>query len=260
MAIGTDIVEPRDVTAGYLREYERLKDSQFAGFFFDHPDLAASLRSGAWDFSYHVAAKCMPFLQATDSVLDVGCGAGRMLHQAAYHFDRAHGIDLHYRGDLVEQCCREHGVRNASYSPYDGRTFPFGAAAFDLIYCAYVLTYVGSLETVRTIVSEVKRTLRGDGVAVVYYGARSTFANERSSVWADRLDRLLERLPPWRKPLTLNTPVNLKNLGLPEPIMLRLCRAAGFRVVATGRSLRPRRGRRYGGQRFVVLKHATASG
>lgn len=260
MAIGAERVDPEGVTAGYIRAYEGLDDEQFPGFFFGHPDLNASLKSGAWDFSCHIASRCMPLLAATSSVLDVGCGAGRMLHQAARHFDHAYGIDLHGRADLVARYGREQGIHNASYLAYDGQAFPFANSAFDLVYCIYVLTYVGTLETVSAILAETKRTLRPTGVAVIYYGARSTFANDRSSPWADRLDRVLERLPPWRKPAIEPTPVNLKNLGLPEPTMLRLCRRNGFKVVATGRSLRLCRGRRFGGQRFVVLQHASASG
>lgn len=122
-----------------------------------------------------------------------------------------------------------------------------------------MLTYVGSPATVAAILSETRRTLRPNGVAVLYYGVHSTIGNERWS-FADRLDRLIERLPPWRKPAVLSTPMNLKNLGMPEPAMLRLCRAAGFRVTATGRSLRICRGRRQGGQRFVVLQHASNPG
>jgi SAM-dependent methyltransferase len=260
MAIGREVVEADGVTAGYVREYDRLSEDRFSSFFFDEADLAASIRAGAWDFSFHIAGKCMPFLHVTDSVLDVGCGAGRMLLHAARHFDRAYGIDLHRRGDLIEHYGRELGVENASYQTFDGRTFPFESDAFDLIYCIYVLTYVGTPTTIHAILSEIKRTLRAEGAAVVYYGVRSTIGNDRSSWFADCLDRFLERFPPWRTPFLRSAPVNLKNLGMPEPIMLRLCRSCGLRVVATGRSLRLCRGRRHGGQRFVILKHASRSG
>lgn len=102
MAIGAEVVEPSKVSAGYQHEFDRLDAEQFSSFFFGEADLEASLRTGAWDFSYHIAGKCMPFLTSTGDVLDVGCGAGRMLLHAARHFDRACGIDLHDRGQFIE--------------------------------------------------------------------------------------------------------------------------------------------------------------
>lgn len=87
-------------------------------------------------------------------ILDLGCGAGNTIDFFSRVAPNAHwsGLDIE---DSPEVRIRTRG--DGDFFTYDGRTFPFGEASFDLIYTRQVLEHVRYPEQV---LAEVARVLR----------------------------------------------------------------------------------------------------
>ncbi|WP_406725516.1 class I SAM-dependent methyltransferase [Streptomyces sp. GD-15H] len=72
-------------------------------------------------------------IQATDRVLDIGCGNGRLTRLAARTADRAVGVDL--SAPMLERArasVAEEHLDNVSHLQADAQVYPFEDAAFDV--------------------------------------------------------------------------------------------------------------------------------
>lgn len=88
-------------------------------------------------------------------VLDVGCGNGFIAHHLSSLLGTpVTGIDL---GSGT--------TARIPYQRYDGRHFPAEAGSFDAVLACYVLHHA---QDVGTVLSEMTRTLRPGGLAVIY--------------------------------------------------------------------------------------------
>jgi len=88
-------------------------------------------------------------------LLEIGSGAGFQLRMLASLCRSSVGLEVHGRGR------REEGI--AEVREYDGRTFPFPDASFDVIYSSQVLQY---LTCEPQLYAEMQRVLRPGGVAI----------------------------------------------------------------------------------------------
>ena len=95
-----------------------------------------------------------------DSILDVGCGAGKALDLVTKMCpDRAvHGIDISRTS--IEKCLE----RGLSCSVYDGRSIPFGDGHFDVVGSFNVLEHVMDPYS---LLAEKLRVLKRDGHLVI---------------------------------------------------------------------------------------------
>lgn len=135
-------------------------------------------------------------LQPHESVLDIGCGSGRMAVPLLDHLDeggRYLGFDV--SGDAV-RWCREHlsprnsrfqflaaDVLNPEYNPR-GRvraeeyTFPCDTGTVDFAFATSVFTHMPS-EEVKRYLDELRRVLRLDGRALLTFFLIDSDASER---------------------------------------------------------------------------------
>ncbi len=113
---------------------------------------------------------------AIASVLDYGCGAGRstrFLKRLGYD---AVGVDISQ--DMLQQA-RSKDEAGLYYHVPSGR-LPFEDSAFDLIFASYVFLEVSRIEEIETILKELKRVLKKDGIIILV--TSSTEATEGSWV------------------------------------------------------------------------------
>ncbi|MHC4976599.1 MAG: class I SAM-dependent methyltransferase [Planctomycetota bacterium] len=75
----------------------------------------------------------VPYLQAQDRVLDVGCGSGMLATSLRAHPRAAAGLELHG----LERVAR--GGEPIPVTQYDGKTIPFENDSFDVVIIADVL-------------------------------------------------------------------------------------------------------------------------
>ena len=116
--------------------------------------------------AYDMALEISRLIPRGAEVLDVGCGNGFIAHHLRAMLDaKIFGIDLQ---DTTEA--------TIDYVRYDGARFPAPGNSVDAVLLCYVLHHA---QDVRMVLSEVRRVLRDDGLAIIYEDIPST--------WWDRI-------------------------------------------------------------------------
>jgi ubiquinone/menaquinone biosynthesis C-methylase UbiE len=127
--------------------------------------------------AFDMALEIARILPANSRLLDVGCGNGFIAHHlSAMLGTKAIGIDL---ANTTEAAI--------DYRQFDGRDFPVEDKMVDSVLLCYVLHHAQDIDTVLT---ELRRVLRVDGLAVIY--------EDIPSCWWDRLVCWTHDLK-WRK-------------------------------------------------------------
>ena len=123
--------------------------------------------------AYDMALEIFRAIPDGSEVLDVGCGNGFIAHHLSAMLDApVVGIDL---------AKRTHAP--IDYRRFDGARFPVPDKSFDAILLCYVLHHA---QDVRLVLSEVCRTLRNDGCAVIYEDIPRTWF-DRGVCWSHNL-------------------------------------------------------------------------
>jgi SAM-dependent methyltransferase len=105
--------------------------------------------------AYDMALEIARAVPRGSQVLDIGCGNGYIAHHLTALLNApVTGIDV-----------AENTSALIPYSQFDGQTFPTADKAFDAALLCYVLHHAQDL---KPIFSELRRTLRADGLLVVY--------------------------------------------------------------------------------------------
>jgi SAM-dependent methyltransferase len=115
----------------------------------------------AFDQSGRVDARhlLLPFISGNDTVLDVGCGIGRLLKWVAPRCRGAIGLDVS-RGLLRIARRRLAGIPNVHFQRLPrSLAFPIGSGAIDFAYYYHVSMHVDREDNLR-ILREIRRCLR----------------------------------------------------------------------------------------------------
>ena len=104
------------------------------------------------------------YLNSRARILDYGCGYGRTLGEMAQAgYQNVLGVD--FSAAMLARCRQEFPqvrlIRN------DGRTLPFQTDALDAVLLFATLTCIPQDEAQRTLIAEVKRVLRHDGLLYI---------------------------------------------------------------------------------------------
>jgi SAM-dependent methyltransferase len=105
-----------------------------------------------------------------DRMLEIGCGAGRMLIHFATRYDRVDGVDI--APEMLEQA-RPHMPDNVHLSALAGADLePFDDRSVDLVLSVQVFQHIPEAEVVASYLSETARVLKPDGRAVMQFDTR----------------------------------------------------------------------------------------
>lgn len=120
----------------------------------------------------------LPFVSETDTVLDVGCGLGRLLKWAATSCQRAIGIDVS-KEMLNKARHRLRGIRNVRLKrlPLTLR-FPVPERSIDFAYFYHVSEHLEREDTFK-ILREIRRCLHPMGRALVQFSLLDHPDNQR---------------------------------------------------------------------------------
>ncbi|GAA2978348.1 hypothetical protein Sfulv_60380 [Streptomyces fulvorobeus] len=83
-------------------------------------------------------------ISETDSVLDIGCGAGRTTRLAARRAGRGRALGLDLSGPMLDKAREStlnEGVENVSFVQGDAQVHPLEAAGFDAVISRYGMTF-----------------------------------------------------------------------------------------------------------------------
>ncbi len=109
----------------------------------------------------------------TRSVLDLGCGVGRMTLPLAHHVRQVSAVDL--APTMVEQAIkRAQGTKNIAFTTTDGRTLPFKDGSFDLVFSQETLHHVPTDADLSSILREIRRVLTPTGIAHLQFRTGAT--------------------------------------------------------------------------------------
>ncbi len=101
------------------------------------------------------------------TILDIGTGSGGIAHGFGTFFPNAEitSIDISDQRSVKE---------NYVFELYDGATLPFADSQFDLVVFNHVLEHVGEREAQISILTEIRRVLKPDGI--LYLGVPNKWA------------------------------------------------------------------------------------
>jgi SAM-dependent methyltransferase len=97
------------------------------------------------------------------TVLDVGCGLGRVEALVQDDFKEMHGVDI--TEGVIETASRTNP--SVSYQVYDGSTLPFDDGHFDLTFAMGVLHHVPP-PSWESLVGEMARVTRREGMVMIF--------------------------------------------------------------------------------------------
>lgn len=139
------------------------------------------------DYLHKLALEQAGVFNATDVVLDFGCGIGRLSHWLGDRCSMVYGLDV---GKEVLSIAAQHNARaNVIYQAYDGETIPFAESSFDVILFVMVLhrKSIFSEEKLARILGEFHRVLKPNGRIIMIenvYGRPQSRCYRREEILA----------------------------------------------------------------------------
>ena len=117
------------------------------------------------------------------TILEIGCGVGRVTRALAEVFGTVHGVDV--SGEMVRQAAEANrGIRNAHFWKNNGTDLQvLGDVKIDFAFSSIVFQHIPSREVIETYVCEVKRLLRPGGLFKFQVQGDATLSTEQHDTW-----------------------------------------------------------------------------
>jgi SAM-dependent methyltransferase len=131
------------------------------------------------------------------TMLEIGCGTGRLTEFLALRFKRVAGVDIS-EAMVREGVKRLENIRNVELTATDGRTLPFPDESFDFVFSFIVFQHMPDKKTVQKNLAEVARTLRNGAIAKIQLRGmpgRKGFWSYGPSFGKREVRRLLKAVP-----------------------------------------------------------------
>ncbi|MBT3817677.1 MAG: class I SAM-dependent methyltransferase [Candidatus Magasanikbacteria bacterium] len=194
------------------------------------------------------------------SVLDIGCGGGRLMNAAATCFEMVYGVDIHNNLDITKQFLHSQSKNNIILNNIQNKIFLIEDKKIDLVYSFIVFQHIMTLDCFKAYLSEIQRVLRDDGIAIIYFGrpkylSRKVFPYSIINTLFYLFDKYI-----YERVINLlfkgyreypNVPVNYVNLVVTMRKAKQLFKYNGFIIISQGVS---RRKGGYGTQYYLVVQ------
>jgi SAM-dependent methyltransferase len=143
------------------------------------PKDGSGLKNAYIDAVHKAALLCVAAPHSALSVLDYGCGTGRMGRFLAPRVGRVIGVDI--TREMLEEAERQSNPSNVEFRHMAGETLPLESRSVDLVVTVYVLQYVvREPAAYAAILSEFARVLRPAGRVVFIEQVSPSGSMERS--------------------------------------------------------------------------------
>jgi SAM-dependent methyltransferase len=120
-------------------------------------------RSDWQDFSKHLEAFGVP---AHDTILEIGCGAGRLTKHLASDYGRVIGVDV--SPGMLETARKHIEDPRIDFRLGNGLALPVQAGSVDVVFSTHVFQHFDSLAIARDNFTQIARALRPGGVMLVH--------------------------------------------------------------------------------------------
>jgi len=149
----------------------------------DAQNEAAFRESGERDVKL-VLEGVSDILEGRQSVLEIGCGTGRLLEQLTPYFEQVFGVDV--SGEMARRGRQRLAhLSQVHFVEIDGLgTLPFDDASFDFCFSYITFHHIPMKSVVRSYINESYRVLRAGGLARWHFFGRpeGVLASIRESV------------------------------------------------------------------------------
>lgn len=126
------------------------------------------------------------YINDSDKVLDLGCGNGRFCEIIS---SKANYVGLDNSERLI--ALAKNRYPNVDFVVADATDIPFADNSFDKVYSIALLHHIASEDMRQRVLSEIKRVLRPDGLAVItVWDLWSKPKRKRSIIWQSFLSFL----------------------------------------------------------------------
>ncbi|RJQ71614.1 methyltransferase domain-containing protein [Pseudonocardiaceae bacterium YIM PH 21723] len=121
--------------------------------------------STSWRLGYQVAIRTL-HPQPGQTVLDLGCGPGRITHHLAAHYEvSAIGIDTSLT--MIKMARERNAHPQVTYQHGDGQTIDLPDESVDAVLCCFVYVAIAERTGLEKLTAEAHRVLRPGGRFVV---------------------------------------------------------------------------------------------
>ena len=150
-------------------------------------DEDAFYASGRLTVQEEISTDMINICQGTDpkrmTVLEIGCGVGRVTRALAEIFGTVHGVDV--SGEMIRQAQEANrAVSNAHFWQNNGTDLSvLGETRIDFAFSSIVFQHIPSREVIATYVREVHRLLRPGGLFKFQVQGDATLSTEAHDTW-----------------------------------------------------------------------------
>lgn len=115
--------------------------------------------------------------------LEIGCGAGRITHVLAEHFDAVESLDV---SEHMIDRARAHSPSNVRFHQVGGSEVPLPDASVDAVFSVHVLQHLENADAVAAYLGEARRVLRPGRTLMAHImlaGGRPPFSRRLRDRW-----------------------------------------------------------------------------
>jgi len=234
MPIGKKII--KNHIKGFKTEIDDVSSNQekfFNWFRESGEDIQETFNKGRNDFNYHFASPLSKYMKnfKDKTILEIGCGGGRLLATSAELFKFSIGIDIHNQLKLVDDYIRKNYSDNFKLIQNNGHNIPIKDNSIDIVYSFLVFQHVEKIDIFKGYINEIHRILKFNGIAIIYFGRFVKFSYGSTKRIHNLLDYLIELIYLQKGYKEFLSEVNSTNLIISKRYAKALFKNSGFKIL-----------------------------
>jgi SAM-dependent methyltransferase len=241
-------------------------EAEFGNWFNNSTNPTEDFNKGYKDFFCSIL-KPVVFEKTKDNsqnltALEIGCGGGRIMNAACKYFGHVIGLDIHSDLDKTKVILGKYNSNFEVKPISQDMTFPVSDKSVDFVYSFIVFQHILKVDCFIKYAEEIKRILKDDGTAIIYYGRPRKWSQKLSQyAFVNFLRGIMDKIFFEKIKLDIlgngyreypNAKVNCVNLVVTRKKARKIFRQNKFKILEEGVS--KKRHTALGTQYYVVIK------